>query len=978
MLNIPQDTFQEPTGIAHRDEPLVVHQHGGLSASENLVVFVHGLGGRRYGERSTWGHFPALLFADLPKVDVGLYSYVSLLGRARFWRSVALEDEAQVLAGIIVQASTYKRVILVGHSMGGLICKAAVKHLVESGDFPHPPHVSGLIMMATPQAGSMRVPWLARHFTTDGRALAAHGRLVTQLNTFFTTRLVLDGSPPTAGREALPTWAVLGASDIWVDTLSASLGLALNRTRRVRGSHSAIVKPATRDADAFRFVADCVSRLVEPSGPRLSAELPTRDPAPAVGVFFDRLELRSDLREFVTNPRQRLFVLAAPPGWGKRNLAAVTVAEHRDLFEDVLWVDCTDARATASAFLGQLHAMLRDNGDTAMEAVWHNVSADGLPRVFTSLVAALNRKRYLVVLHQVERWLDADDLIADPALRSILLRLLAAANKAKIVVTSTVLPRFDPSGLEVPIGVIVERTVAGLDEAAAVELLRASGLRTLDEALLTRVTRQYSGMPIALRIFADLVNRAHRDPASVLRSTEVEEMLDALLMQSLAALPPDAREVVDRFAVFRGPIPRARLDTEPLIPMLSQRFVVEVDKASGIVRVAEPVRRAVLGAMTADTSRRLHRLAADSFAGPSRAVRPVDLADAEAALEEAFHRVAAGDVPTAADALWWAGSSLLTWGYVDVVEHEARSVYAVADQDTARARTAFLLGEVADLKGSYDEADQRFRESLRLSTTADIWSLATCSQYRLGRIAASRSRFGEAEEHFSNCIETCQRHDVTDGWAGALLSLGWVERQRGATGTQVKGRLDQALAKARETGDAQIEASAHRELGYLAWTLSGDEKECRRHLEQARAISESHNEIKELGAVHTTLGFLETKWGDTRGAIQNSWEAVRIAKSIGDNHMLASAYDHLGQAWEQRGDLVAAEEWYRRGGAEEAQIDNPSGRAVTHLHLGRVRRKQGRRVEATEDLATARRLVVSYGITELLPRVEEEEQALKL
>ncbi len=99
MRPLVQTTFAPPAPeLLALDEPLFVHRREGAPPSESLVVFVHGLGGSRYGEGATWGDFPRLLYEDLPRVDVGLYGYTTLFGRLKFWRSVDLEVEADRLA----------------------------------------------------------------------------------------------------------------------------------------------------------------------------------------------------------------------------------------------------------------------------------------------------------------------------------------------------------------------------------------------------------------------------------------------------------------------------------------------------------------------------------------------------------------------------------------------------------------------------------------------------------------------------------------------------------------------------------------------------------------------------------------------------------------------------------------------------------------------------------------------------------------
>jgi hypothetical protein len=118
----------------------------------------------------------------------------------------------------------------------------------------------------------------------------------------------------------------------------------------------------------------------------------------------------------------------------------------------------------------------------------------------------------------------------------------------------------------------------------------------------------------------------------------------------------------------------------------------------------EAARRIVFQATSADAAKRLHRGAATYYRLIRGSAPPSGLDDAKAGLEEVFHLVASCDVDAAAHVLWWAGSALLRWGYTDIVEREALGVAAAADTATATAYSAFFIGEVADLRGRYDEA----------------------------------------------------------------------------------------------------------------------------------------------------------------------------------------------------------------------------------------------------------------------------------
>ena len=258
MKRLTADPFADPKDPdSLLDQPLVLHQRCDPTANDKLVIFVHGLGGSRYGEKSTWGKFPQFLFEDLPEVDVGLYQYRTAISRLHITQSVSLEDEARVFADLIRDPlAKYNTIVLIGHSMGGLLCKAAIHRLIETNDRNTLSRIGGLILMATPQLGSLRVPGFLSALSYDARALKPHGALVTEINRAFEDHIALDEHSDSLTKTTIPTWAVEGINDLWVDSLSAGIGLASSRRKVVRGSHTSIVKPPNKEADAYVWVKE--------------------------------------------------------------------------------------------------------------------------------------------------------------------------------------------------------------------------------------------------------------------------------------------------------------------------------------------------------------------------------------------------------------------------------------------------------------------------------------------------------------------------------------------------------------------------------------------------------------------------------------------------------------------------------------------------------------------------------------------------
>src|SRR5579863_3777366 len=120
MKTITQEQFSAPANLDKvAEQSIIVHRRNAAPATR-IIVFVHGLGGTPYG---TWGNFPKFIFEDISDLDVGLYQYETLWRRFKFGAQIPLDREADIFAGVVRdELKNYRDIILVGHSMGGLLC----------------------------------------------------------------------------------------------------------------------------------------------------------------------------------------------------------------------------------------------------------------------------------------------------------------------------------------------------------------------------------------------------------------------------------------------------------------------------------------------------------------------------------------------------------------------------------------------------------------------------------------------------------------------------------------------------------------------------------------------------------------------------------------------------------------------------------------------------------------------------------------
>jgi tetratricopeptide (TPR) repeat protein/pimeloyl-ACP methyl ester carboxylesterase len=977
MRRLVQDSFAEPDDPGALDgEPLVIHLRSAPTRNRALIIFVHGLGGSRYGRGATWGFLPRFVFEDFPDVDVGLYEYRTLFRRLKFWESIHLSQEAIVFADLIRDVAPYQVLILVGHSMGGLLCEAAIGSLVNTRQEQALQKIGGMILMASPQTGSQRVPSVLSFFSKDAYALRPHGDFVTSLQRTLTDWLWLfeAGSPP-AKRYQVPAWAILGSSDFWVDQLSAHIGLPSSQTKTIRGSHRQIVKPSDKQHDGYDFVCGCIRKILarystSTDGQRLAEErnVAVRTPAsriPAVGIFLDRKEILTRVMEFLNDQTRKLVVIAGLPGIGKSALAAKAAQDSAPHFKDVFWMTCSRERSTVDVLLGQLYSFLERNGDESLRGLWNAPPPDLLPAKVDALVEALNRNTYLLIFDEFASWLDEQLQVKNPDLRRVLHGLVSSAHLSKILLITERKPFFDPQSSPIPPGVMQNEELFGLEEADGISLLKQY-LPSEDENLLQRIVQTCGANPRMLNWFGYLVASGRQDAKTLLASEGIE-LSWKLLSGTMEDLTEESREALERLSIFRRPLTKKDLDhlhvsfQKALVPLLD-RFLATWYHQDNSVLLAEPAKTFVRGRLGPERLRRLHLEAVGFYAAKQSAAQPSTFRDVLPVLEKAYHLAEIGQGQESADAFLGVAKSLTEWGYLDLVQDEVGRVLETIKADPLRrARCLWTLAEVQDLRSEYPAALNLFHESLQAFETVQNYEGVARCRWRVGRVRNALGDLSAALEDFRVCIEICDQRKMTGPKAAALLDQAWTLAQQGDR-DQALALMEPSLELATNSGDFQTQASASRQIGWILWDYRRETEKSRECYRRSLEIGTSHGLLKELGAVHGDLGYLHTQWGDSQAAEESCRTAIKIREALGDQHGLASAYLNLGLVFQTRKAYAEESRCYNESLGIYRRLKVPSGEAEVLLRQGIAWREQAQFGESEKTLKQALGVVQSHGL----------------
>jgi pimeloyl-ACP methyl ester carboxylesterase len=237
----------------------------------DTIVFVHGILGHYV---RTWGRFPRLLSEDeeLPEFDILLWGYRT----GWFSRHYELRTEAAHLAtslqGLVRPGSD---IILVGHSMGGLVILKALVDRMALGEAQL--HPCGAIIWISLFASPLNGVWLAgilrRVFLIPLWALRglhrhlgdlSRGSFVNDLMSQVTSCIYQPQAEDTKNRR-IPIRIIAATRDRAVAANDRNAALAPYRNpaaQQLDQTHTSVKEPMSRDDLRYRVLAADLQRAI--------------------------------------------------------------------------------------------------------------------------------------------------------------------------------------------------------------------------------------------------------------------------------------------------------------------------------------------------------------------------------------------------------------------------------------------------------------------------------------------------------------------------------------------------------------------------------------------------------------------------------------------------------------------------------------------------------------------------------------------
>lgn len=504
------------------------------------VVFIHGVNGdpfetwRHGGDAaSTWPHWLGEAFPDVGVWSLGHAASISMWQRLLRWLpggtrdsgyGMAFPDRARQALDRMVQRDIGQRpLVLVGHSLGGIIAKQILRIAADAIDDPGKHAVfertRGVMFLATPHGGSEIASLIAALRVVVGptptaKMMQLSDPYLADLHDWFRARVQ---EPAVRTVTYFEGRGVAGAVTV-VNRISAHPGVGAAPVA-LDEDHISISKPRARDAQVCialerllreHVLAPPSAAIVAPGlrapespapgdGPTPRAPGPPLELPPGAAAFFGREAERARVEARLREGRDTAIV--GPPGMGKTALAAEAVRSV---------VGASGERLPASPFPGGVVFLDLYKYHGAAEPAWHALAnscagVSFLDRATAQVRAteACRPRRLLVIVEGAEEADGADGRTSLPELLSVLSpqcrRLVLTRSSTQVAPAEAV--RLDDA-------------LEPADAAALLDELTGDMLASEDRVAVLELL---AGHPLALTWAGNLLARGDESPGYLVR-----------------------------------------------------------------------------------------------------------------------------------------------------------------------------------------------------------------------------------------------------------------------------------------------------------------------------------------------------------------------------------------------------------------------------------------------------------------------------
>lgn len=757
---------------------------------------------------------------------------------------------------------------------------------------------------------------------------------------------------------------------VWVDTLRRWVrGDHFPRVRKFEGFLESVDFPEHVSESLLSLYHTArAERRVLPIAPQGTSErvgseaiqVVGKPPISATKQFVGREEAQILLRKRLNDDETRIVTIIGRSGMGKtalgckvlHDMVAQQAAGKDRVIDGVIYLHSLNDHVNLERVFFDCIRLLETDETHSLNAVW----ASQMATVYKvrALLDALEDDVVIIMIDQLEDFLDSDGRLLDKELEIFVEESLQRKSPIRLLLTSQVelklardlrhLNQLLPldEGLSVDTGIAMLRQ---LDPGGT------CGLRDAADETLAAAVERVHGSPRALEVIVGILetDRLAKLDDILKRFNQLADVRE-MINEGYRRLDQEARAVVDALAVYRRPVVVAAvafllepyfpsLDTMESIQRLIRTRMVNADRATGLISLHPIDADYAYSQLPTEGDYQQQHLESRAAAYyrqtqlPATGLKVID--DLTPYLAEFEHLVRAEAYDEAARlADSKAMYSLLLWGHVQRREQILAQLTGHIGDEGLIAANDFNLGQTYRMLGRFEEAVIHYERALDRSRRLGDFSHAGLSLLGIGHINRYLERYESAVEAYEQALMVGRDADDAALISRANLGLGVVYHRLGEY-EESRPHIEEALETAKASDLPILEGNCLGVLGDIHHFM-GDPEQAIEALQQAILIAEAVQDRRGETASRSLISLVYADLGRFGEAIQAQEAALGMAEATDDLHAQCVCMERLAYLLTQQGDFDEAAAFAQETVDIAEKIAVKESEAFARLHLGQV------------------------------------------
>jgi len=672
-------------------------------------------------------------------------------------------------------------------------------------------------------------------------------------------------------------------------------------------------------------------------------------------------------------------------GTGKSTLASMYIdrLEKRGDFAGIFWRkmdESADIADVIGSFFSVIGKPVQDPGNYKIE--------DMLNLFFHELNAA----PYFLVLDNFEILLDPQTNKPNKAGFSDLIeKVNGGTGRSRIIFTSWECPASE-RGIRPNC-----YTIGGLDDQAAIQLLRNHGLSEPDSELKKAVELS-GGHPLALILLVQLVIGEEEPLLSILEDNSLwigkegevaENILDKVYNERVNEKEQEFLQII---SLYRLPVPLLAIVMAANDPAWTEARAKKtaltlkrkslVQKTGDNFWVESLINNYAYSKLDDKVER--HKCAYQYYLSLSLPEPRTKKEDVQPLIEAHYHACRAGDYNKALNIIMdnkihedldmWGNSRTLIDLYLDLLPEDHFNDTSLLDNPQSHSAVLGNLGLAYSDLGQVEKAIEYHEQALVISkeigdrrgegnhlgnlglANSDLGQVEKAIEYyeqtlviskeisyrrgegnSLGNLGIAYSHLGQVEkaiEYYEQALVISKEIDDRRGEGNRFGNLGNAYSDLGQVEKAIE-YYELSLVISKEIGDRRGEGNHFGNLGN-AYINSGQVEKAIEYYEQALVISKEIGDKRGEGVDLGNLGIAYRHLGQVEKAIEYYEQALVISKEIGDRRGEGNHLENLGNAYSDLGQVEKAIEYYEQALVISKEIGDKRGEGNRLGNLGVV------------------------------------------